>query len=165
MGFVPFSLVYAPPADLIMSMPPETRYNKFSPLQWHFWWKQHWADQGAAADCWNWLWLLCHHELYRSGFATLKGENGSTLREGAGLGPSPLGEKAGSGWSSQSSHRVLSVFFLFPSSLGQGVYIRCISARNRIEVPHNTKITVLQGTGYLFTKTSYGPTQMHFVKC
>lgn len=33
------------------------------------------------------------------------------------------------------------------------------------EVPHDTKITVLQGTGYLFTKTSYGPTQMHFVKC
>lgn len=37
--------------------------------------------QGVAADSWNWLWLLCHPELYRSGLATLKGENGSTLRE------------------------------------------------------------------------------------
>lgn len=36
-GFCSFpSLVYAPPADLIMSMPPETRYNNFFPLQWHF---------------------------------------------------------------------------------------------------------------------------------
>lgn len=98
-GFVPFSLVYAPPADLIMSMPPETPYNKFSPLQWHFWWKQVELTRGVAADSWNWLQLLCHPELYRSGFATLKGEDGSTLREGAGLGPSPLGEKAGLGWS------------------------------------------------------------------
>lgn len=49
MDFVPFSLVYAPPADLIMSMPPETCYNKFSPLQWHFWWKQCWADPGSSS--------------------------------------------------------------------------------------------------------------------
>lgn len=48
-GFAPFSLVYAPPADLIMSMPPGTRYNKFSLLQWHFWWKKHWADPGSGS--------------------------------------------------------------------------------------------------------------------
>lgn len=48
-GFYSPSLVYAPPADLIMSMPPETRYNNFSPLQWHFWWKQHWADPGSSS--------------------------------------------------------------------------------------------------------------------
>lgn len=48
-GFCSLSLVYAPPADLIMSMPPETRYNNFSPLQWHFWWKQHWADPGSGS--------------------------------------------------------------------------------------------------------------------
>lgn len=98
MDFVPFSLVYAPPADLIMSMPPETCYNKFSPLQWHLWWKQHWADPGSSSRFLELAAAPVPPWTVQIRFATLKGENG-TLREGAGLGTSPLGGKARLGWS------------------------------------------------------------------
>lgn len=113
-GFCSFpSLVYAPPADLIMSMPPETHYNNFFPLQWHFWWKQHWADLGSSSRFLELLWLLCQCELYRQGFATLKGENGSTIEENTVLCPIAAREKRQARYGPNTVFRVLSAFFLF----------------------------------------------------
>lgn len=112
-GCCSLPLVYAPPADLIMSMPPETRYNNFSPLQWHSSRKQHWADPGSGS---RFLELTAASvPLWTSQIrilATLKGENGSTLEESAAPCPLPPGRK-GSFNTVWSYHIVLSAFLSF----------------------------------------------------
>lgn len=84
--------------------------------------------RGAAADSWSWLWLLCHPELYRSGFATLKGENGNALRRVEGWAHH-LWEK-GQAWGdlTKFSHSAFCILPFPLSSLGKAAYIRCISA-------------------------------------
>lgn len=163
-GFVPFSLVYAPPADLIMSMPPETRCNKFSPLQWHVWWKKHRADPGsgcrflelavAPVPPWTLQIRVCYPKRRK-------------WHSGRVQGWAPhLWEKR-QAWG--DPNKVFLQCFLYSSfspSFPWGrlfTLYQCLEAK--CEVPYNTKITVLQGTGCLFTKTSYGPSWMHFVKC
>jgi len=88
--------------------------------------------QGPAADSWNWLRLLCHRELYRLGFAALKGETGSMLEGSAVLCPSPPGRKARLGVVltnfSRSAFCSLTFSFL---PCGGTVYTRYINVRNK----------------------------------
>lgn len=88
--------------------------------------------QGAVADSWNWLQLLCHCELYRLGFATLKGENGRMLEESTVLCPSPPGRKGRlSMVLTQLSCRASCILTFLLSSLGRTLYIRYVSVRNK----------------------------------
>ena len=88
--------------------------------------------QEAAADSWNRLRLLCHRELYRSGIATLKWENGSTREESVVLCPSPLGRKGRLGLVLTKFSYSAFCILTFPiSSLGKAVYIRYICVRNK----------------------------------
>lgn len=105
--------------------------------------------RGAAADSWNWLWLLCHCELYRSGFATLKGENGSTLEESTVLCPSPSGRKGRLGVVLTKFSYGAFCVLTSPLPWGRLFTLGISVLETKREVSYDIKIAFLQGTRYL----------------